>query len=494
MKKKIIVIGGGIAGLSAGVYAQKCGFATTILESHSIAGGNCTAWKRGGYLFEGGMHWLAGSSKKEALNKAWRHIGALNDSVVINYKEPFIEFDYKGVPVRFYRDVNLTEKYLIELSPADEKQIRKLCAWIRKLQKLSMPITDLRGVKTTKKARASLSQLFSILPAISVIMKLSRFSREEFINSFSHEGIRELIRGFTFEKSGIMPLVFTMGALARGDGGFPEGGSLPFAQRIVETFTNSGGKLLLKTRAERVIVENGKATGVIANGEKLLADTVIIAADTMAIDHLFDTPLKSKWLDEMKATTKPTMATFASLGINADLGKYHYYYAFKLKTPICFGGKTFEFINASNYAGDTVYSPLGKTAMTIQLPEDTYDFWKKAKDENRYEEEKKKLAAAVVEAISAQIPEAAGKIEVIDIATPLTYERYCGNWKGSWMTEMTKDMKMKTYPPFINGLSGVYFAGHRMSPPGGFPVALMSARAAVQCLCKDTKTLFVSEE
>ena len=43
MTNKIVVIGGGIAGLSAGVYARKCGFDVTILESHSIAGGNCTS-------------------------------------------------------------------------------------------------------------------------------------------------------------------------------------------------------------------------------------------------------------------------------------------------------------------------------------------------------------------------------------------------------------------------------------------------------------------
>ena len=69
MGKKVIVIGGGIAGLTAGIYARRCGFDVTVLESHSIAGGNCTSWKRGGYLFEGGMHWLTGSSPKDLLNK-----------------------------------------------------------------------------------------------------------------------------------------------------------------------------------------------------------------------------------------------------------------------------------------------------------------------------------------------------------------------------------------------------------------------------------------
>jgi len=62
------------------------------------------------------------------------------------------------------------------------------------------------------------------------------------------------------------------------------------------------------------------------------------------------------------------------------------------------------------------------------------------------------------------------------------------------MTEMTPSMKMKSYPAAINGLSGVYFAGQRMMPPGGLPVALMTGRTAVQYLCRDTGTLFVSEE
>ena len=86
-----------------------------------------------------------------------------------------------------------------------------------------------------------------------------------------------------------------------------------------------------------------------------------------------------------------------------------------------------------------------------------------------------------------------GLVDVSDVATPLTYERYCANWKGSWMTDMTPSTKMKSYPAVVDGLSGVYFAGHRMQPPGGLPVALATGRAAVQYLCRDTGTLFVSE-
>jgi len=48
--KKVIIVGGGIAGLSAGIYAMQSGFDVTILEMHTIPGGNCTSWKRKGYF------------------------------------------------------------------------------------------------------------------------------------------------------------------------------------------------------------------------------------------------------------------------------------------------------------------------------------------------------------------------------------------------------------------------------------------------------------
>ena len=494
MKSKVIVIGGGIAGLSAGVYAQKCGFDVTVLESHSIAGGNCTSWRRKGYLFEGGMHWLSGSDEAESLYKSWRYIGAIDDELKIYTPEPFMEYDHKGTPIRFYRDVDATQKHMTELSPADAKEIKKLCDNIRKVKNLAMPVTDLRGVKATKKAYPPVSLLFSAISAFSVMRKFTKISRDDYVNRFSHEGIRDALRSCTSAKTGVVPIFFTMGILARGDGGFPEGGSLPFVERIVNTFTSLGGKLILDTRAERVIVENNKAVGVMVKGERLDADAVIVTADTMAIDHLFDTPPKADWLDDMRAVTEPTMVTFVSLGIDADLKKYPKSLIFKLETPIALDTQTYEYLSVNNYSSDPAYSPEGKSAVTIMLDGDTYDFWKKAQEENRYKEEKQKTADAVTEALSKQLPEIEGKIEVVDVATPLTYERYCGNWKGSWMTEMTPSMKMKSYPADISGLSGLYFAGQRMLPPGGLPAALMSGRTAVQYLCRDTDTLFISEE
>ena len=71
MAKKIVIIGGGIAGLSAGIYAKLNGFDAEVIEMHSITGGQCTAWDRKGYRFDYCLHWLVGT-RKGPFNNIWR--------------------------------------------------------------------------------------------------------------------------------------------------------------------------------------------------------------------------------------------------------------------------------------------------------------------------------------------------------------------------------------------------------------------------------------
>lgn len=95
MSRHVIVIGAGIAGLTAGIYARRSGFEVTILEQHTIPGGMCTSWSRKGYLFEGAIHWMTGSSPKTELNELWRDTGALSDNVKVFYHEPFFPLNGK---------------------------------------------------------------------------------------------------------------------------------------------------------------------------------------------------------------------------------------------------------------------------------------------------------------------------------------------------------------------------------------------------------------
>ena len=81
--KKVIIIGGGIAGLSAGIYAQQNGFDTEIYEKNPMVGGECTGWDRQGYHIDNCIHWVTGCRPEDEINEVWRNVGAIDDTTVL---------------------------------------------------------------------------------------------------------------------------------------------------------------------------------------------------------------------------------------------------------------------------------------------------------------------------------------------------------------------------------------------------------------------------
>jgi phytoene dehydrogenase-like protein len=86
--KKIAIIGGGIAGLSTGCYAQMNGFQSEIYEMHSLPGGVCTSWKRGDFLFDHCLHWVLGSNTNTNLYPIFKELG-ISDNIQFHYPEIF---------------------------------------------------------------------------------------------------------------------------------------------------------------------------------------------------------------------------------------------------------------------------------------------------------------------------------------------------------------------------------------------------------------------
>src|ERR1700758_5586211 len=72
--KKIVIIGGGIAGLCTAVYALKCGYEVEVLEMHDMAGGAAMRWRPGPYTFETCLHWLVGSCPGGDFHSHWQEV------------------------------------------------------------------------------------------------------------------------------------------------------------------------------------------------------------------------------------------------------------------------------------------------------------------------------------------------------------------------------------------------------------------------------------
>jgi phytoene dehydrogenase-like protein len=117
--KSMIVIGAGIAGLSAGCYAQMNGYRSRIYEMHTRPSGLCTAWQRKGYTIDYCIHWLTGSKPGGSMYRLWEEIGLVQGLELVDLDELY---RYEGADRRVvvvYRDLERTEAHLRELSPAD---------------------------------------------------------------------------------------------------------------------------------------------------------------------------------------------------------------------------------------------------------------------------------------------------------------------------------------------------------------------------------------
>ncbi|MDR2917024.1 MAG: NAD(P)/FAD-dependent oxidoreductase [Tannerella sp.] len=486
--RKIVVIGAGISGLTAAIYAQRSGFDVTLCEQNSTAGGMCATWKRKNYLFEGSIH-CPGSNPNTALYQLWKETGALNDAVKIYLPDIFCAVEWEGQVINLYREIGKTFEHLRSISPADEKHLRRLVKDVKAFSHLQMPIFDIKGVKTQNPRRITFNFLYKMLQVLPGLGRLHNISNKKYVEKFVHPGIQKLFRIIPDDYSSIS-LIATLSTWNMGDGGFPEGGSLEMIDKMVKTFENLGGKILLKTKVKKVNIENGTVTGVDLANETLAADAVIVTQETKAaVEQLFDTPLNDAWLTTLCEKTESVVCTFIGVGVRAEISQMPIP-KWELEEPVTYAGRMITEISFNNYFGQKGYAPEGCTTLTTSFTGDTYNFWKKAKVEGRYEEEKSKLADQIRCVICQKYPQAEGNIEVIDIATPLTYERYTGAYHGSWMSITGLGKKMRTYPGFLKNISGLYFAGHRLMTPGGLPIALYTGFKAAQMICRQYNMVF----
>ena len=491
MAKKVVVIGAGISGLTAGIYAARAGFDTTILEQHTTFGGLSTGWSRKGYFFEGGMHWLTGSSEKLKLNKIWKEVGALKENNPIENRDPYYTLvGDDGRDLHLWRDVDRLKEELLNYAPEDAKMIKRLCRDIKIYKHVHLPVNEVRGLKTKNHIKSGLGEFIKMAPAGLRYAALSKISYVDYVNKFKNENVRHILMCVIGYRYNALSFIYSMAAFASGDCGYPDGGSIRMAQHMVDEFYHQGGRLEYHIQAQKVVVENGKAIGVQTKDQFIPADAVIISQDLRnAVDKLFDEKPTDRWIGKLKKRVVTEQNMFISLGVKADLSRLPYSVIFPLDEPIEFAGVEYNELRINNYAKYKDHSPEGCTSLTCLLLGDTYSYWKEAKQDGTYADKKRELARKFVAKLSEFIPELKTGLEVIDVATPCTYERYCSSFEGSWMSVWDKKGKGYNYPQECS-IKGVYFCGQRIMMPGGLPIAAYTGRRAVQLLCKNWKEEF----
>lgn len=490
--KSIIIIGGGFAGLAAGIYARMNGYKTEIFEMHTIPGGLCTSWDRKGFTFDGCIHWLVGSSPKSGMHDMWEETGIIQNRSFINIDEYFRVEDSSGRTVVFYTDVDRLEKHLLEFSPQDEKPIKMFTGGIRKILPFDAPSKhDSIAVRIKKQIRNA-----TIFIANGKLIKeWLKLTSEEFAKQFKDPLLREAFLQMWIPEFSMLFMLFTFGYLHNKNAGYPIGGSKPMAHALESKYLELGGIMHYRKKVSKIITEGNRATGIVlTDGTEHKAERIISAADGHAT--IFDM-LEGKFGDEKSLEPYEKWKMFpsliyVSLGVNRlfdDVSKTVSGMTFKLKEPVTVGDRTREWLSIHIYNQDHTLAPIGKTAMNVMLKSD-YNYWKElAEDRIVYEKKKHEIAATIVELLEQRFPGITPLVEVTDVATPLTFERYTGNWKGSfegWLiTPENSGTLMKPMSQTLPGLEKFYMCGQWVEPGGGLPTALMSAKRLMKKICKE---------
>jgi phytoene dehydrogenase-like protein len=187
-----------------------------------------------------------------------------------------------------------------------------------------------------------------------------------------------------------------------------------------------------------------------------------------------------------------TPLLYVGVGVNrsfADEPKTVSGTSFPLKQPVEVGDAVRKRLDLHIFNQDPTLAPQGKTSLAVMLPS-SYEYWKElAQDRAAYEEKKEQVARTIVELLDQQYPGISQQVEMVDVATPLTFERYTGNWKGcyeGWLiTPYNASTMMKPMSQTLSGLKNCYMCGQWVEPGGGLPTGVMSARRLLIALCKE---------
>ena len=186
--KKIIIIGAGVSGLSAGCYSAMNGYEVHILEANSTPGGLCTSWKRQGYLIDGSCHSLLGSGPASAYHQIWRELGAVQGRRFVDYEYFAGLTALDGREFRLYSDPDRLERHMKELSPADAGAAEQLCGLIRRYAHFPIPVgkpAELMGFLDNMK------MLVGVLPFMKVFGELLSTTLESFSARFKDALLRD---------------------------------------------------------------------------------------------------------------------------------------------------------------------------------------------------------------------------------------------------------------------------------------------------------------
>ncbi|MEE4354352.1 MAG: NAD(P)/FAD-dependent oxidoreductase [Desulfatiglans sp.] len=473
-KYDVVIIGAGIAGLVCGATLAQAGKRVKLIEQHSLAGGYCTSFKRKGFTFNAAAVRINGAGRGEVLYNVLERLG-LEKRLSFHRIEPLFKIISPEGSFYITKDFEQYKQLLYDNFPKQESKISDLFSTLQTIHQTSTTSPDLlkyrdMSFKQLVESYVKDSRVLFYLTAIAdSALPPSRTSAIFFAKTLLEH--------------------FAQGTY------IVEGGSQNLSNALADSFQEHGGELELGTMVEKIIVQDGKATGIrTTQGEQIDADVVVsngaaistffnlVGKEHLSQDFISDIQRKEVGLPSFfvylgidmdpRAVGFDAVDTFLWESFDTDMGL-----SIPLKgqfpLPYC------EIIAPTLI--DKTQAPEGCHTLGI-ISYAPYDI--KGKD---WREEKDHFTEAIIKMVEQVIPGLSDHIVVKDAATPLTMERYTLNTQGAVMGWALSPEMYFAKPERKTPIDNLYLAGHWTTPATGIIGVTVSGLRVARTIIGETE-------
>ncbi len=399
-----IVIGSGLGGLTCAKRLADAGHRVLILEQHFQLGGLATWFRRGGHIFDVSLHGFPYGMVKTC-RKYW---GKSIQSAIVQL--PHIVFDNP----QFSLTTSFSKDDFIRIL---QERFGVTAAVVREF------FATVEGMNFYDDQRLRTRELFErFFPGRSDIHRL-------LLEPISYAN------GSTLDEPAITYGIVFSNFMNRGVFTF-EGGTDRLIGLMAQELRQAGVDIRTSARVERIVVHKGRATGVQVGGVFIAARAVIANAGiTNTVEDLVGTEAFSREFRQRLATVRVNNSSCqVYFGIRrgeeiADIGDL----LFTSTEPV-FSSEALRDLHTKSRTFSIYYPktrPQSPPDYTIVASMNAnYDDWA-AFDDEQYAHEKAQMVERCLVDLERYLPDVRARIDVIESATPLTFQRYTLHSKGS---------------------------------------------------------------
>jgi prolycopene isomerase len=499
MEYDVVIIGAGTAGLASAVKLSSQGKKVLVLERQPVPGGVATSFKRRGFTFESALHLIDGLAPSQEVREFLDEFGVSDKIGFIELKE-FGRVIYPRHNFVVKNDFSYLISYLKENFPTEEGAIDRFFVDINKFYR---HFDSFANSKMPIWLKLFLSPLF--YPSV---IRASCLSLEQFMAKKIKDKSLRAILGTIWGFIGLPPSqasAFYFLIVLRGYWGariaYIKGGSGRLFNAMVQRIEERGSQAKFNTTVTEIITDKGKRVkGVRTDkGEEFKAKAVISNASCFdTLTRLIDSEaLREVYAHELSGLQKSISAVIVYLGLDLpsqELGmdcpffliNKSYDHDASFKSCLCADYAQANLAVVSHSQIDPSLAPQGKSTICV-MTIDNYANWQNLTDE-KYQEKKKAVADAIVASLESYLPGVSAHIEVLEVGTPRTIERFASLPEGA-----IYGLAQNVTQASLNRLSqntivkGLFLAGAWTRPGCGVHGCLVSGKDAADLAVKYLK-------